>query len=60
MISDMQNVQNQMFMIIQDMQRKVNEIYLDWKAAGFGSSQNTASQAIYAESEKSNIQMINA
>lgn len=33
----MQNVQNQMFTIIQDMQRKVNEMYVDWKAAGFGS-----------------------
>ena len=28
-----------MFTIIQDMQRKVNEMYVDWKAAGFGSSQ---------------------
>ena len=35
----MQNVQNQMFTIIQDIQRKVNEMYVDWKAAGFGGSQ---------------------
>ncbi|CAJ0915439.1 20693_t:CDS:2 [Entrophospora sp. SA101] len=37
--SDMQNVQNQMTMIIQDIQRKVNEIYVDRKAAGFGNGQ---------------------
>nr|CAG8507605.1 1345_t:CDS:2 [Entrophospora candida] len=33
---------------------KVNEMYVDWKAAGFGSSQDAVSQAIYAESEKVN------
>ena len=33
-IKNMQNVQNQMFAIIQDIQMKVNEIYVDWKAGG--------------------------
>jgi hypothetical protein len=33
-IKNMQNVQNQMFTIIQDIQTKVNEMYVDWKAGG--------------------------
>ncbi len=32
----MQNVQNQLVTIVQDMHKKVNEMYIDWKAAGFG------------------------
>ena len=30
----MQVVQNQMFTIIQDIQTKVNEMYVDWKTDG--------------------------
>ena len=30
-------MQNQMFTIVQDVQKKVDEIYKDWKAIGFGS-----------------------
>ena len=37
-IDNMQNMQNQMFTILQDVQKKVNEMYIDWKATGFGSS----------------------
>ena len=34
----MQAVQNQTFTIIQEIQKKVNEMYTDWKATGgFGS-----------------------
>lgn len=29
-------MQNQMFTILQDVQKKVNEMYIDWKATGFG------------------------
>ena len=35
-ISDMQRVQDQMLTIVQDIQKKVGEMYVDWKAAGFG------------------------
>ena len=32
----MQRVQNQTLTIVQDIQKKVNEMYINWKAAGFG------------------------
>jgi hypothetical protein len=32
----MQNVQNQLVTIVQDVHKKVNEMYTDWKATGFG------------------------
>ena len=31
----MLNVQNQLVTIVQDMQKKVNEMYADWKVNGF-------------------------
>ena len=35
---NMQLMQNQMFTIIQGIQKNVNEMYLDWKATGGFSS----------------------
>ena len=37
-INDMQIVQNQMLTIIQDIQKNINEMYLDWKSTGGFSS----------------------
>ncbi|CAG8746282.1 10862_t:CDS:2, partial [Funneliformis caledonium] len=37
-ISNIYDVQTQMIVIIQDIQKKVNEMYTDWKVIGFDSS----------------------
>ncbi|CAB4392465.1 unnamed protein product [Rhizophagus irregularis] len=59
-LSDMQNVQNQLVTIVQDVHKKVTEMYTGWKATGFGGQsenntkwiEDTINQAISTISEK--------
>ncbi|CAG8764087.1 8262_t:CDS:2, partial [Funneliformis caledonium] len=36
-ISNIYDVQTQMIVMIQDIQKKINEMYIDWKVIRFGS-----------------------